>query len=480
MACREADLERRIDLLLLKANVAGILISLEMKESWRHNPLLYLKIAFIGLDHALTKPAGHTDEREERSFLRLQAIPALLRQGMDNLKNVPEAYCQAAMAMVNDCKAYLKETGKGFAGGAAGQFAEGLEKAWASLEAFDHFLKILSPLPNKEVSPVVAMEASLKNHFLCTRTLEEIFEIGKHEWHKSLRHLQALQKKIDPDTSWQALYHAYCPEEVADLDTLSLYRREIDRLGTFFRNVFCRRRFSGPNPTASLRLCETPGYLRSVRGTASFSAAFSADPEEEYLFYLTTDSSQQRGRAGNDQVRKRLHREYRFLTAHETFPGHYLLDAVRRGLENPVRRQIESPLFYEGWASYAESLLIDYGYTGHALDRLVAWKRRLWRAARCQIDVGLNTGELNREDAIELLTTVGFSEKEAAGHIDRFALNPGYQLCYTLGRHEIASLRKTFEKSLGRDGFHQCLLEGGELPFHLAAKRLAMKSQAKP
>ena len=50
--------ETRIDLELLQGNVAGILLELEQKKIWKHNPLLYLKIAFIGLDHALTKPAS--------------------------------------------------------------------------------------------------------------------------------------------------------------------------------------------------------------------------------------------------------------------------------------------------------------------------------------------------------------------------------------------------------------------------------------
>ena len=51
------DLDNLIDLNLLQANAAGILIELDTKRSWQYNPLLYLKIAFIGLDHALIKPA---------------------------------------------------------------------------------------------------------------------------------------------------------------------------------------------------------------------------------------------------------------------------------------------------------------------------------------------------------------------------------------------------------------------------------------
>ena len=52
------DLDNLIDLKLLQANAAGILIELDTKRSWQYNPLLYLKIGFIGLDHALRKPAA--------------------------------------------------------------------------------------------------------------------------------------------------------------------------------------------------------------------------------------------------------------------------------------------------------------------------------------------------------------------------------------------------------------------------------------
>ena len=118
-------------------------------------------------------------------------------------------------------------------------------------------------------------------------------------------------------------------------------------------------------------------------------------------------------------------------------------------LENPVRSQIESPLFYEGWAYYVESLLVEYGYADNPMDRLVDRKRRLWRAARCQIDIGLNSGWLLPADGLRLLRTAGFTLEEAREQMDRFRLNPGYQLCYSLGRFEILQLREAYSGSYG-------------------------------
>ncbi len=221
---------------------------------------------------------------------------------------------------------------------------------------------------------------------------------------------------------------------------------------------------------------ETPTYLKSVRSSASFAAGFTADQRERDFFYITTSLPEQRSGEARDLLKKRLHREYQFLSAHETFPGHHLLDFTRRSLKNSIRAQIESPLFYEGWAYYVESLLTEYGYVDQPLDRLVDCRRRLWRAARCQIDTGLASGLLIHDRAMELLILTGFSEEEAGNQLDRFRLNPGYQLCYSLGRYELTRLREAYEGQLGRDGFHREILEGGELPFDLIEKRLARLS----
>ena len=474
LANRENDFEKLTDLELLKANVAGILIELEKKQSWRHNPLLYLKVAFIGLDHALTKPASRPEEQRQRASARLQAIPRLLQQGTDNIDSVPETYHQAGLAMLRDCKCYLTEIAEGFADASSAPLRDGLQKTRAALDAFGRFIGTLLPVPDEQFV-VSALEATLKNHFLSVRSIAEVFRLAVEEWEENLVQLDKLQASIDPDKSWRWLYHAYAPSGVEKTDTISLYQREIERLGCFFRE----HGFGNIDLSSSLELCETPTYLRSVRGSASFSAALAPDVGEKDLFYITARPSQQRGKKAGDALEKRLHREYKFLTAHETFPGHHLLDSVRRRLQNPIRRQIESPLFYEGWAYYAESLLTEYGYVSSPIEYLVDCKRRLWRAARCQIDVGLTTGMLAKEDAMTLLIKAGFTPEEANTQTDRFRLNPGYQLCYTLGRYEIMKLRETYGIGTNRDAFHRQLLEGGELPFHHIEKRFKDLSRSK-
>jgi len=465
------DPETAIDLAVLNANISGIEIEFEQNKTFCHNPLLYLKVIFIGLDHALTKPAPVPEERQDRFFRRLSAVPGLMLQARENITSVPMSYYHAAFFMLQDGREYLADTMKQLSEISEENMAEGrlrhFQNCFDSLDKFEKYLSSLSPMPDGRFAGA-SIGDSMGNHFLSARSLDEIFDIAVQEWHDTLEHLQTLKSLIHPEKTWQGVYHSYTPENIDKLDVIALYRQEVENL----RHFFMLRDFTKDDLSAPMAVIETPTYLRSVRGSASFAAALRSDEKEKSFFYITTQLCRANSKEASS-LHRRLHQEYQFLTAHETFPGHHLLDTVRRRLKNPVRRQIESPLFYEGWASYAESILTEYGYADRPEAVLVDYKRRLWRSARCQIDVGLSTGKMDRETAGRLLIFAGFSQEEAKRQIDRFKLNPGYQVCYTLGRYEIMKLKETYLKRVGGEGFHAFLLEGGELPFHLIENRLS-------
>jgi hypothetical protein len=463
------NLDRYIDLKLLQSNATGILIELETKRSWQYNPLLYLKIAFIGLDHALNKPAENPQEIPDRALARLCAIPDILRRGIENIQSVPETYYQASLRMAKDCREYIGEAGKEF----SRQFPayqdrtfKAIRDAGVFIEKFYQFLTSKSPEPDLRFA-VTTLETSLKDHFLSAHSPDEIFAIARQEWQKILEKLRKLQSQIDVSKTWEQLYHSFTPYQTAETEIIALYREEINRL----RKFFSQNGFSAELLNAPVVIKYTPTYLKSVRSSASFAAAFSRDPLEESYFYISTQFAQHNSKETDHHLQRRLSREFKMLTAHETIPGHHFLDSFRRKLSNPIRRQIESPLFYEGWASYAESMLIEYGYLNDPMELLVSLKRELWRAARCQIDVGFTIGKLTEPTALDLLQTCGFEAAEASRQLDRFRLNPGYQLCYGYGSHEFKRLKKKYGHLSESRDFYEYLLSGGELPFHLIEKR---------
>ena len=460
----EKNFEKQIDLELLGANAAGILIAFDRQPIWRHNPLLYLKIAFIGLDHARNKPCSGTEEKIERVLARLDSVPRLMDQAIKNIDAVPESYHGSALAMLVDCREYLKTEICSFLKPRTHLMDAMVQNTISALDALKGFLETNRPVSDDHFIGT-SLEENLKEHFLYSRDLTEVYRIAQSEWQENLTLLNDLQSRLDPEKTWQAIYHGYNRENAAETDTFTFYREEIDRICRFFDRIGLSRN----KYFRSMEIKETPIYLRSVRSAASFGAALTADPEEKSYFYITTHLF---SKDSELYLKKRFHREYRFLIAHEAIPGHHLLDSVRRSLKNPVRRQIESPFFYEGWATFAESFLFEYGYIKDTMAHLVHIKRNLWRSARCQIDVGISQGMMKREDAVSLLKTSGFSIQEAERQVDRFRLNPGYQVCYSLGDYEFRNLKDIFGQQFESTVFYNELLTGGELPFDLIRKRL--------
>ncbi|MFQ5957406.1 MAG: DUF885 family protein, partial [Candidatus Brocadiales bacterium] len=167
---------------------------------------------------------------------------------------------------------------------------------------------------------------------------------------------------------------------------------------------------------------------------------------------------------------------YIFTTAHEAYPGHHLLDAIRGQLTSEVRRQLENPLFYEGWSFYSEHLLRETGYIQDAMQLLISLKRDLWRYTRCILDTGLQTGKFGCEEGANRLMELGFGASEALKQAKRYAMMPGYQLSYAAGKHEILNLRATHAPRLGLRRFHDTLLAGGQVPFKWVEKRMERES----
>jgi uncharacterized protein (DUF885 family) len=162
--------------------------------------------------------------------------------------------------------------------------------------------------------------------------------------------------------------------------------------------------------------------------------------------------------------------DYRLLTAHETFPGHHLLDSRRWGQLRPVRRHVEYPLFYEGWASFGEELMFDTGFFSGPADSLLMAKRRFWRAMRGRIDLDIHTRRRTLEEAAALMVANGLPARQAAAMVRRYALKPGYQLAYTMGRRQFKRLYDRFRTHTGTPAaFAITTLSLGEIGFgHLA------------
>jgi uncharacterized protein (DUF885 family) len=275
------------------------------------------------------------------------------------------------------------------------------------------------------------------------------------------RALEQLAGTIDPNKEWRAIYDETGLPEKAYAETVALYSEEVGRLELFFG----RQGILPMPPKGSVRVEPTPAYLQPIRATASYSAPpYLDDRIREGSFFVQVFGEE----GSSEQGRRRLesvHREYRYLSAHETYPGHHLLDWSRLCRPDPIRRRIESALFYEGWACYAEQLVDELGYEPNPRQHLIRIKRDLWRAVRGRLDLELHIGALSLEQGAARLEALGYAPEDAKKQARRITLTPGYQLCYTLGKHRFLDLRRRHVPPLSLKNFHAVVLGSGQAPF---------------
>jgi uncharacterized protein (DUF885 family) len=104
------------------------------------------------------------------------------------------------------------------------------------------------------------------------------------------------------------------------------------------------------------------------------------------------------------------------------------------------------------------------GYFSGPWDRFLLAGRRLRRAVRGKVDLGLQSGRLGLAEAAALLDKAGFDRSETLAAVRKYALRPGYQACYTVGLRRFLALLDSFAgKEIGP--FVRSVLAQGEIGF---------------
>lgn len=455
---KQMQLETQIDWQLLKASMAGFLMEFERIKIWRNDPNLYLKIIVLGIEQIVNKLSMIKTDIQEELASRIRQIPCLLKQARVNLKDIPLFYQETAIKMTGAIIDYLKnQLNLSFKMSRYGLELNKLSKAAIqSLEDFRKFLKAKSS-HNKFIEDRTILEDLLINIFSYKRSLSEIFEIASNEYESVLVKLKQTAKNIQPSKSWQKILSVYKINIRDANQLLNIYSTQIVNLKDFLNN----NKLVNIPKLQKPQVKPTPVYLMPIRASASYSCPVSNNQRESAFFYVTINKPWEN-----------IHQEYIFITAHETYPGHHLLDSIRRNIKNPIRQQTESVLFYEGWASYAENLIQEFGYINTPEQRLVGLRRQAWRAIRAKLDVGIRINKITLSEAADELSGLGYSSSGVKNMLRHYVLTYGYQLCYTIGKFEIERLREKFSCRMGIKNFHNCLLAGGELPFDLIEKRM--------
>ncbi len=159
------------------------------------------------------------------------------------------------------------------------------------------------------------------------------------------------------------------------------------------------------------------------------------------------------------------------ISAHEVTPGHFAHHRLLiRLARSDVRRSLSSSAFVEGWAHYAEELLVEEGFRrDDPRFAIGVWLEALLRVTRLACSLGIHRESMSLEEATRRFEQDAFLRGPAAlAEANRGTYDPTYGR-YTWGKLEIRALR---DEAMGTWGtryshrrFHEALLSLGSPPL---------------
>jgi hypothetical protein len=437
---RATEDDDRIDAAFLLRTVKTLREELNSCPSHRRQPTFHLTIVGVGLAEAL----GSTDPSAWSG--RIVGLPAFLDRASRCLEGVPGLFREMGLAMIPGLRAWM-----------ASLRSEGYDvgSVPGALDRFEGALGAISPA-GSFLLPPAQFDRVVRDHLGCGEVAGGVHDILDAEIEEMEEVLKEESSRLAPGMSWREAAGTV-PQVVApDGDVMELYRREVARLEAHCRS--CGFVDGVSEAAGPLDVRAVPDYLAAVRASDSYNAR-PGSPPRGGTFYVYG-----RGAGG-------LSAEYRMTTAHETWPGHHLLDLSRWSLSRVVRRPIEGPLFYEGWACLAEEIMARTGHFSGPWDRFLQAGRRLRRAVRGKVDLGLQGGRLDFAEAAALLAEAGFDRSETLAAARKYSLRPGYQACYTVGLRRFLLLLDAFSGS-DTGSFVRSVLALGEIGFGDLERRL--------
>lgn len=479
----------QVDAHLLRQEATAELWRIEELRDWAWNPLNYTDLAGSAIYDLMAREFAPVEERLENVARRLEAMPRFLAEVRATLEpaKVPpvhaetaigqnrgvlsiidtmvlpaaealdatartrlDAAVEAARAAIAEHQTWLEET---LLPAAAGDFRLGRER-------FDRKLAFAlnSPLGRVQVRQRAELEYQ--------RVRDEMYEVAK------LVYADRYPYTFFPDTASEHYKQAVIRAalEVA-YDVLPERGEivEIARRQLLQATAFVRKKDLVRVPEEPIEIIVMPEFQRGI-AIAYLDAPGPLDKGEK-TFYAVAPLPEE---WTDEQVESFL-REYNLyslqdLTIHEAMPGHYLQLAHANEYPSVLRAVLASGPFIEGWAVYAERLMIDEGYLGgDPLMRLINLKWYLRAVVNAILDQAIHVDGMTRDEAMRLMVEGGFQEEsEAAGKWVRAQLTSTQLSTYFVGYQEHGDLRREVEAKWGEEfslrRYHDTLLSFGSPP----------------
>ena len=487
----------QVDALLLEHDLQSDRWRIQTLEEWRWNPLVYTRIAGDSLYSLVAREFAPLPERLKNAGARLDEFPRFLAQVREVLvpARVPKIHAETAVKQNAGLLSMLEQLGSM----SASLPAEDQEKMKASIakarsainqhqiwlekrllpeakgdfrlgaERYDQKLAVslFSPLSRQEIRAQAEAELAASHAAM----YDIARQVLKGPPSKNKRNAPKTPDNPTPDVQRRAiraaleLAYAERPARDAVLDAA--------RAALVTTTNFVREKQIVTVPDEPVEIIEMPEFQQGV----ALAYCDSPGPLEagQKTFYAVSPIPKNWTKAQTDSfLREYNTRSIQDLTFHEAMPGHYLQLAHSNRYKSPLRAVLNSGPFIEGWAVYAEKVMVDEGYmNGDPLMKLIQLKWYIRTVANALLDQAVHVDGMSKDAALKFLKEDAFQEeREAAGKWTRAQLTSAQLPVYFVGAREHMALRAEVQKLRGAQfnlkEYHDQVLSYGSPPVRFA------------
>jgi uncharacterized protein (DUF885 family) len=243
-------------------------------------------------------------------------------------------------------------------------------------------------------------------------------------------------------------------------EALEFTRKEMERA----KNFVLEYNIATIPKEDKLHIEETPSFMAPLIPFAALIIPGKYEKTQEGIYIVT------RPKKIEDMSKDANYASIPNVAVHEAYPGHFLQTSRSNRVGSFIRNLAGGLETIEGWAHYCEQMMMEHGFQGGLKSKFMQVNDIIWRAVRMIVDVKLSCGEMNFEEAVDMLVKeTGMSKNGAVAEVRRYTQSPGYPLSYLLGKHLMLALRDDVKAKMGDKYsdkfFHDVVAANGYLPM---------------
>jgi uncharacterized protein (DUF885 family) len=479
----------QVDSRLLKNELEYEIWAVEQLKEWRWNPLLYTELAGNSVYSLMARDFAPLPTRLSHVSARLSELPRLLLQVRESLDPalVPRVHAETAVKQNNGVLSLIDELVVPQLGtlpeAQQAELKEAIAHARTAVAQHQIWLeKKLLPAANGdfrlgatlyEAKLRFALDSPLSRQEIRARAEAEIKRV-RSEMYDTARAVLAGRSDapplpVMPNADEQqsvivaALELAY-EQRPARARVFATVQHSFEETRKFVRAHDLTTLYDDP-----LDIIVMPEYQRGV-ALAYCDSPGPLDKGQKTFFAVSPIPDDWSEVQVNSYLREYNTRSIYDLTIHEAMPGHYVQLMHANRYDSPLRAVLASGSFIEGWAVYAEGMMVEEGFLNHDPSmHLIQLKWYLRSVGNALLDQQVHVDGLSRDEAMRFMTHDLFQEeREAAGKWVRVQLTAAQLPTYFVGTQEHMALREEAKQAWGKDftlkRYHDAVLSYGSPP----------------